>query len=116
MTTAVRLETDVNLVCTATGNPTPNITWDYVNRMNIDIASFEPVILNSTTVQSTLNIPVVEFTDFQDYTCMAMNFVGNASASALLGGVVVNVMFVFIKIDTNVPHTLIELKDKGCMY
>ena len=85
MTTAARLEHDVELLCNATGNPVPTITWDYANQENLDIADI-PTVINSTTVTSSLLIPILDISDFQFYSCIATNLAGSVNASALLGG------------------------------
>jgi len=72
---------NVTFTCTATGIPLPNITW-----MNESIMLMSSdMIIDSTTILSTLTLSNLQDDDFDNYTCTATNMFGSDDSTALLG-------------------------------
>ena len=75
------LDGSVMFTCTATGIPLPNITW--MDENNILMGS--DMVINGTTIQSTLTLSNLQDDDFDNYTCTATNMFGSDDVTALLG-------------------------------
>jgi len=72
---------NATFTCTATGIPLPTITW-----MNGSIMLMgSDMIINSTTILSTLTLSNLQDDDFENYTCTATNMFGSDNVTALLG-------------------------------
>jgi len=72
----------VTFTCTATGIPLPMIMWtdeDDTMLMGSDM------VINSTSIISTLTISNLQDEDFDNYTCTATNMFGSDNVTALLG-------------------------------
>ena len=73
---------NVTFTCMATGIPLPNITWtdeDDTMLMGSDM------VINTTSIQSTLTLSNLQDEDFDNYTCTATNMFGSDNVTALLG-------------------------------
>ena len=71
------------LTCTATGIPLPNITW--MNQDGNTAGTPSDMMINPTTILSTLTFSNLQDNDFGNYVCMASNTFNNDTATALLG-------------------------------
>jgi len=73
----------VIFTCTATGNPRPDIAW--TNQDGNMVGMTSDMVINTTSIQSTLTLANLQDGDFDNYTCTATNMFGSDSATALLG-------------------------------
>ena len=71
----------VMFTCIAAGIPLPTITW--MDENIILMGSY--MIINGTTIQSTLTLSNLQAEDFDNYTCTATNMFGSDDVTALLG-------------------------------
>ena len=74
--------------CQANGIPIPIIVWYYnsvpVNETNVMKYTMSVVLLNTTTIGSTLTIMNVQSSDVGTYTCNATNVVSSDTSSGVL--------------------------------
>ena len=77
------INNNATFTCTATGIPLPNITWTDQDGNTVGITS--DMIINGTTILSTLTLSNLQDDDFDNYTCTATNIFGSDDVSALLG-------------------------------
>ena len=77
-----------SFTCQAIGIPIPSIGWYYngvsVNETNIMKYTISVVLLNTTTICSTLTIMNIQSSDVGTYTCNATNVVSSDTSSAVL--------------------------------
>ena len=73
----------VMFTCTATGIPLPTITWMDENDNMMLMGS--DMIIDGTTILSTLTLSNLQDDDFDNYTCTATNMFGSDNITALLG-------------------------------
>ena len=71
------------LTCTATGIPLPNITW--MNQDGNTAGTPSDMMIDATTIRSTLTFSNLQDDDFGNYVCMASNTFNIDTATALLG-------------------------------
>ena len=83
MDTAGVVGGNVTFTCTATGIPLPNITWMDENDNSVLVGS--DMIIDGTTILSTLTLSNLQDDDFDNYTCTATNMFGSDDVTALLG-------------------------------
>jgi len=74
---------NVTFTCNATGIPLPNITWMDENDNSVLVGS--DMIIDNTTILSTLTLSNLQNDDFDKYTCTAANMYGSDNITALLG-------------------------------
>ena len=74
---------NVTFTCTATGIPLPIIKWMDEND-NSDLMGSD-MIIDDTTIQSTLTLSNLQDDDFDNYTCTATNMFSSDDVTALLG-------------------------------
>ena len=74
---------NVTFTCTATGIPLPTITW--MDQDGNIVGTTSDMVINDTTIQSTLSLSNLQDDDFDNYTCTATNMFGSDDATALLG-------------------------------
>ncbi|XP_065905337.1 hemicentin-1-like isoform X3 [Dysidea avara] len=77
------INNNATFTCTATGIPLPTITWTDQDGNTVGITS--DMIINGTTIQSTLTLSNLQDDDFDNYTCTVTNIFGSDDVSALLG-------------------------------
>ena len=75
-----------SFTCQATGEPVPTISWYFnstllVNGMEHMISM---MLLNTTTINSTLTIMNVQSSDVGTYTCNATNVISTDNSSGIL--------------------------------
>ena len=77
-----------SFTCQATGEPVPTISWyfndapvDETNTMKYTILM---MLLNTTTISSTLTIMNIQSSDVGTYTCNATNVVSSDTSSGVL--------------------------------
>ena len=77
-----------SFICQATGEPVPTISWYFNgapvsegNTMNYTISM---MLMNTTTISSTLTIMSVQSSDVGTYTCNATNVVSTDTSSGVL--------------------------------
>ena len=73
----------VTFTCTATGIPLPTITW--MDQVGNIVGTISDMVINDTTIQSTLTLSNLQDDDFDNYTCTATNMFGSDNVTALLG-------------------------------
>ena len=73
----------VVFTCTATGNPRPDITWTDQDGNMAGMTS--DMVIDTTSIQSTLTLSNLQDEDFDNYTCTATNMFGSDNVTALLG-------------------------------
>ena len=77
-----------SFTCQANGIPIPIIVWYYngvpVNETNVMKYTVSVVLLNTTTISSTLTIMNVQLSDVGTYTCNATNVVSSDTSSGVL--------------------------------
>ena len=77
-----------SFACQVTGEPVPTIRWYFqgipVNETNTMKYTISVMILNTTTISSTLTIMSVESSDVGTYTCNATNVVSTDTSSGIL--------------------------------
>ena len=81
--TSAMINDNVTFTCTATGIPLPIITWMDEND-NSDLVGSD-MIIDNTTIRSTLTLSNLQAEDFDNYTCTATNMFGSDDVTALLG-------------------------------
>ena len=69
------------LDCTATAEPEPKMTWFYNDK---EIMSNERVQIIYDKETTTLKIPAAKIEDTGDYTCKAVNELGQSSTKTFL--------------------------------
>ena len=78
----------ISLTCSATGQPLPTISWYFngatFNESNTMKYTISVILLNTTTISSTLTIMNVESSDVGTYTCIATNVVSSDTSSGVL--------------------------------
>ncbi|XP_049634622.1 neural cell adhesion molecule 1 isoform X2 [Suncus etruscus] len=84
--TAMELEERVTLICEASGDPIPSITWRTSNR---NISSEEKtldghMVVRSYARVSSLTLKSIQYTDAGEYICTASNTIGQDSQSMYL--------------------------------
>ena len=79
--------------CRATGEPVPNITWNFNDAMvNVSDAKYNiSASINGTVITSLFAIISARSSDVGRYTCFAENFIGKVQSSGVL---TVNGMYV----------------------
>ena len=75
------IDGSVMFTCTATGIPLPIITWMDENI----ILMGSDMVINDTTIQSTLTLSNLQDDDFDNYTCTATNMFDSDDVTVLLG-------------------------------
>ena len=83
----IRSEGDnVSLTCQATGKPVPTISWYFNNTLLVGGMkhTISDILVNTTTISSTLTIMSVESSDVGTYTCNATNVVSTDTSSGVL--------------------------------
>ena len=95
------LDGSVMFTCTATGIPLPTITWMDENI----ILMGSDMIINDTTIQSTLTLSNLQDDDFDNYTCTATNIFGSHKVAALLGSECTCKVYA-VQVVTNTNYTI----------
>ena len=81
--TSAMINDNVTFTCTATGIPLPTITWMDENDNSVLVGS--DMIIDNTTIRSTLTLSNLQAEDFDNYTCTATNMFGSDDVTVLLG-------------------------------
>ena len=78
----------ISLTCSATGQPLPIISWYFngvpINKSNTMKYTISVMLLNATTISSTLTVMNVESSDVGTYTCNATNVVSTDISARIL--------------------------------
>ena len=75
---------DVTLTCTASGIPLPSVMW--LDQDSGIVVPATDVIINVTTIMSTLTLTSLQVNDFGYYECTATNMFDSEAEKAFLGG------------------------------
>ena len=77
-----------SFTCQATSEPVPIISWYFNGALLDDDAimkyTISEMLLNTTTISSTLTLMNVESSDVGIYTCNAINIVSSDTSSGIL--------------------------------
>ena len=77
-----------SFTCQATGEPVPTIIWYFngalVNEANTMKYTISMMLLNTTTINSTLTIMNVQSSDVGTYTCNATNVISSDNSFGVL--------------------------------
>ena len=74
---------NITFTCTATGIPLPTITW--MDQDGNIVGTTSDMVINDTTIQSTLTLINLQVDDFRNYICLANNTFNGDTLTALLG-------------------------------
>ena len=74
---------DVTLTCTASGIPLPSVMW--LDQDSGTVVPATDMIINDTTIMSTLTLTSLQADDFGSYECTATNMFDNDTETAFLG-------------------------------
>ena len=78
----------ISFTCSATGKPLPPISWYFngapINESNTMKYTISVMLLNTTTIGSTLTVMNVESSDVGTYTCNATNVVSTDISAGIL--------------------------------
>ena len=78
----VAVDMDHMIQCTFEGLPTPTVVWSHDGNVLTDGSN--DITITTGNTSSTLTVTMVTTDDSGNYTCMAFNFLGSATASSLL--------------------------------